>query len=709
MQNRRNVCATCNPKRTYLSGRPLLQDILDLNSSPERKQGSTMSDDCEDCLDPSKMHLSNQEYYLKLEELKNAHMETMAQLEKMYQNKLYLKDVQPLTKTDATRSAKHRSRWEKSSLQSRSIRKSFSESDLNYCSDSDFSVVSDVELELEKNHSEAGSLKFGNRWGELSSESFPRWTASGPFKCWTLKKSRRKKKAWSPKLTVPEPFQMTIREAKKKEQNVKSKARIEMENNLLKKQLEEEAECQKQFRANPVPASVFVPLYHDIMKRNEERRKFVKDRRREILLASQKPFSFIEREAQKNEMRKMQLRDLSTLDKKAKKFKAKPVPKFIYSPEISERLKEEELYREIRIQMRSEELLHNSSLPNSRLGNKHSSPKCLEASKTSGSKPRTTAKVPDFEMLHRKFQKQLQRQMNVKAVTVCEPFHLRTPNIPSKRGKILEDIQNDEEKLNETRWPYASPRCPPHMRSTTTASLPVDDEEPTSPRITESTRKRLQAIRDSLEEKRRQEEAQRKIRAKRKQRARKLQRLITTRAEANDPHQSLAQLYKSKLKTFRRHEKQRMKEYLQELEEMEERVEKRPLLLERATQKNARMAAEKHYSDTLRELGLCEEFVSKKGRTAKSLRAQYASSDGSENSGAEEGRSDNEIASQKGDSDGEEEKSAVQSSQSCEKAEEEEEEKSEANSDHYEQDEHESEDSRDGDVEKSSDNEELSD
>ncbi|KAL8173279.1 UNVERIFIED_CONTAM: hypothetical protein K2H54_043819 [Gekko kuhli] len=658
------------------AGRPAAggdgQDILDLNSSPERKQGSTMSDDCEDCSDPSKMHLSNQEYYLKLEELKNAHMETMAQLEKMYQNKLYLRDVQPFTKTDAARSAKHRSTWEKSSLQSRSIRKSFSEPDLNFCSDLDFSDVSDVELELEENHS-GGSLKFENRWEELSSESFPRWTASGPSKLCTLKKGRRRKKAWSPKLTVPEPFQMTIREAKKKQQNVKSKAQIEMENNLLKKQLEEEAECQKQFRANPVPASVFIPLYHDIVKRNEERRKFIKDRRREILLTSQKPFSFIEREAQKKEMRTMQLKDLSTPDKKAKKFKAKPVPKFIYSPEISERLKEEELYREIRIQMRSEELLHNSSLPNFRLGNKHSSLKSLEASKMSGSKPRTMVKVPDFEMLHQKFQKQLQKQINMKPVTVCEPFHLRTPNIPSKRGKILEDIQKDEEKLNETRWPYASPRYPPHMRSTTIASLPLDYEEPISPRITESTRKRLQAIRLPLHHPQQESFPLSAVPL-----AAVIDRCLSAYGAACSGPLSTAVL---------------------------------SLLCIAHALKNARMAAEKHYSETLRELGLCEEFVSKKGRTAKTVRSQYPSSDGSENSGAEEGRSDNEIALQKRDSDGEEEKSAVQSGQSCEKEEEEEEEKSEAESDHYEQDdpEFESEDSGDGDVEKSSDNEELSD
>lgn len=49
---------------------------------------------CEDFVDLSDIYHSNEEYFRKLEELKAAHMETMAKLEKMYQNKLNLKEVQ---------------------------------------------------------------------------------------------------------------------------------------------------------------------------------------------------------------------------------------------------------------------------------------------------------------------------------------------------------------------------------------------------------------------------------------------------------------------------------------------------------------------------------------------------------------------------------------------------------------------------------------
>ncbi|NXJ92333.1 F161A protein, partial [Corythaixoides concolor] len=500
----------------------------------------------------------------------------MAKLESMYRNKLYLKGVQPLDKKNAASNTCCRPTWEKSSYQPLNLHKSFSDSDLSDLLGSSISDGSDRELAFEESGSETGSSSFAKEciekmWDGFSVEAYISHSKHSLPTSPAFRTIQKKQKAWSPKVTVPKPFQMTIREARKKEQNVKSKSQMEMENNLLKKQLEEEAECQKKFRANPVPATVFLPLYREIVQRNEERRRSVKERSKLKLLASQKPFKFIEQEKQRNEIRKMQLRDLSAPEMKTKLFKAKPVPKCVYSPAVTDKLKEEELYREIRIRMRAEELLRNSSLPTSRLAlkdtNKKKKHKCVEPKETEH-KPKIKSNVPDFELLHQKFQKRLLQQKQVKHLTVCEPFHLRTPYIPSNKGKILKDIQEDEEKLKETRWPYASPRRKPQMRHSSANPHLSRFGESTSPKITQSTRRRLQAIRN--------------------------------------------------------YEKQRMQEYLQELQEMEERVNQRPLLLERVTQKNARIAAEKHYSNRLRALGICPEFVSKKGQTTKLLQCASA-------------------------------------------------------------------------------------
>ncbi|NXG22132.1 F161A protein, partial [Grallaria varia] len=499
----------------------------------------------------------------------------MKKLASMYQNKLYLNGAQPWDKRQDT-SKCCRPTWDKSSYQPLDWHRSFSDSDLSNPLGSSLSDGSDEELVFKGSGSETGSSSFAKQqiekmWDGFSVEDYISRIQESLPSSPPRRKARKKQKGWSPKVTVPKPFQMTIREAQKKEQNVKSKSQIELENHLLKKQLEEEAECQKKFRANPVPAGIFLPLYHDIVQRNEEHRRSVRERSKLKLLASQKPFKFIERERQRSEIRKMQLRDLSTPENQTKAFRAKPVPKCVYSPDFHDRLKEEELYREIRIRMRAEELLRNSSVPNSRLAlkepNKNKKPKSTEP-KPAEHKPRINSGVPDFERLYGRFQKQLLQQRKVKDLTVCEPFNLLTSYIPSNKGKILKDIQEDEEKLKETRWPFASLRRKPQTTHSSTNFHLLGSGKSKSPKNTESTRQRLQALRNN--------------------------------------------------------EKQRRQEYLQELQEMEERVKQRPLLLERVTQKNARMAAEKHYSNRLRALGISPEFVSEKGQTDVLLQCSTA-------------------------------------------------------------------------------------
>uniref|UniRef100_A0A7N6BWQ0 Uncharacterized protein n=1 Tax=Anabas testudineus TaxID=64144 RepID=A0A7N6BWQ0_ANATE len=52
-----------------------------------------------DRLDLREIFFSNEEYYCKLEDLKKAHLHTMAELEHMYQRKLQLKCLEPLDVT----------------------------------------------------------------------------------------------------------------------------------------------------------------------------------------------------------------------------------------------------------------------------------------------------------------------------------------------------------------------------------------------------------------------------------------------------------------------------------------------------------------------------------------------------------------------------------------------------------------------------------
>ncbi|XP_075059975.1 protein FAM161A isoform X2 [Mixophyes fleayi] len=532
------------------------EDDLDSYSDTDGNQPCKMLN-CKDwVLDISKIHHSDKEYYMQLRKLKNAHIHNMEQLEEMYENKLHLKGVQG---TEPVVEEGYRSRWEQkhpTEFDCYFLKHDLGHSVCSGLSRASLEELTDGEDDSDTQGSASAREKIVQMWNGFTVEDYIKNTGFAKQRS-KHKTTKIKSKEWSHRITIPQPFEMTVRESKKREMNAKSKSEIEMENNLLKKRLEEETECQKKFRANPVPAFVYLPLYHEIVERNEERRKFVKDRSKDILLASQKPFWFIDREERKKQGRKVQLANLPDSDNNSKHFKAKPVPKSIYGTSVNERLKEEKLYREIRIHMRSQELLHSSSYPTSTLACRSRKTKCYQPEEEKH-RPKINTKIPNFEVLHKNHQRSFLENKNTKHVTICDPFQLRTTNISSHKGKILKDIEKDEVVLKETRWPYKSPRSQSRKEST---GLSPRAEAPTvTPRSTASSKRREQVI--------------------------------------------------------RKHEKERTIEYMQEVEAMKQRVSQTPLLLERATQKNARLCAEKHYSTVLRDLGLCDDFVSVKGQSA---------------------------------------------------------------------------------------------
>ncbi|ELW63338.1 Protein FAM161A [Tupaia chinensis] len=397
---------------------------------------------------------------------------------------------------------------------------------------------------------------------------------------------------------------------------MKSKSDIEMIEKLQRKE-EDDLECKKKFRANPVPECVLLPLYHDMVKQNEERRKNMKEKNKQALLALQKPFKFIAREEQKRAAQEKQLRDFLKSKKKTNRFKARPIPRSTYSSTISDKLKEEELYRNIRTQLKAQERSQNSSPLSHRPAFRcFRNPKYSEQAEKMKCKHKVRCQTPDCKDLPERYQKHLSEHTCPKLLTVCKPFNLHESSRAStKREKILADIKADENNLKETRWPFLSPR---HSKSPVKCAsakpMPCSSNLPVP---TVSSRGREQAIRRSLEEKKMLEEERNRILTKQKQRTKELQKLLTTRAKAYDSHQSLAQMSKSRVKYLRKSEKERIREYRRELEEREEKLKMRPLLFERVAQKNARMAAEKHYFNTLKALGISDEFVSKKGQSGK--------------------------------------------------------------------------------------------
>ncbi|XP_044045438.1 protein FAM161A [Siniperca chuatsi] len=600
-----------------------------------------------DRLDLSEIFFTNEEYYSKLEELKKAHLRTMAELESMYRRKLQLKSMEPLDV--ATLGTRHRLLWSNTSpAASRRLRKSHSAVELRRgsgqsdSSDEDEAASNDVEKGLlfsPKEH-------IKNMWrdfelsphnGHLSFSSLH--SLSGDQK--TPRQGKGKKRQghkdgeqepWKHRVTVPKPFQMMLREAEKRKRGIKTRSEIELENAELRRQLEELTECQRKFRASPVPAHVHLPLYEELQERNEERQRSIREREDQHLQTIQKPFSFLERERLKKEQKQLHHPQPSDQEK-VKPFKAKPVPKAVYAAASGEQMKEEQLYRSIKIKMRAEEMLHSASMPASMLARRLSErKKTKDSSAAAGGdndfshRPHINKEVPDFDASYRRFQKHLEKQKEVKPTTACEPFELRTSQISSHRERILADIEKEQSSPRMLRWPYISPRPSRTANSSVCSSLSGSLELlPT--KVTDATKKRHEAVRKVLEQRKKAEEEEERWKERQKQKEKQLQRVVVKRAQANDPHLALSQTHQTKLKEFRKQELQRRKEYRQEIKEMQQRLKGRPLLLEQVAQRNAKQAAEKRYTDALHGCDLTEEFISSKAAKSGSARKASQSSD----------------------------------------------------------------------------------
>lgn len=263
------------------------------------------------------------------------------------------------------------------------------------------------------------------------------------------REKQEKKNEWTPQVTIPKPFTMTVREAKKKVKHV-TRSQIILQEDLKKKKEEEEAELHKKFRAQPVPATTFLPLYDEITRQNELRRYHVRELSKAILKSTEKPFTFVKREEEKRKMRRTKslsnLADFENKTEDKKKFKANPFPDRLFDLTFEDRIAEKEEYRAIRIRMRSQEMLAASRLPpnmesrgeeytlghfRSKLnkeGNKNAF-----MTREHKFKPKINPDIPEFDALHRQFEKEMRNKKKEKEPTVVEPFNLRTARVSAGR------------------------------------------------------------------------------------------------------------------------------------------------------------------------------------------------------------------------------------------------------------------------------------
>ncbi|XP_045863917.1 protein FAM161B [Meles meles] len=422
--------------------------------------------------------------------------------------------------------------------------------------------------------------------------------------------------SWVSSITVPRPFRMTLREAQKKAQWLASPASFEQERKQARRQGQEEAECHRQFRAQPVPAHVYLPLYQEITERNEARRQAGIQKRKELLLSSLKPFSFLVKEEQRKEA--AQQRELAATAKaQVPKQKAtRRIPKSVLEPALGDKLQEAELLRKIRIQMRALDMLQKAASPIAPSGAR-AGPQPRTATRTQkeklaflhtdfGFQPRVNPAIPDFEGLYKAFQKRAAKRRDTREGTRNKPFLLRT-------GSLRRTPRSCDATTSGGRRDSPQPPATPLPRSRSLSGLASLSANTLPVHITDATRKRESAVRSSLEKKDKADESTQWLEMHKKK-CQAMSKSVTLRAKAMDPHQSLEEVFKAKLKENRNNDRKRAKEYKKELEEMKKRIQTRPYLFEQVSKDLARKAAEQRYRDTLKQAGLDEDFVRNKGQ-----------------------------------------------------------------------------------------------
>lgn len=477
-------------------------------------------------------------------------------------------------------------------------------------SDSQVSSLTIESYASAQDHSSAKEL-IDSMWDDFSLESY--MANDGKI----IDITKTKQAGWRPCVTVPRPFSMTLREQHTKKKP--SRSIVEAERERVEREVEEEFELNKKFRAIPVPASTYLPLYQLIVAENEQRRAKVKQSCKEMLKASERPFSFMNRDKEQKKQKQMLIRkqEHPAGKKVVKPFVAKPAPTKLFS-DIKEKFQEQEEYRKIKKKVRSRELLLQSKLPkNMQIKGREYTVGALRKRRLEERQkkafltdehnfhPKITAKVPDYAQSHIDNEIQLARSKQFNKNTTVEPFNLKTQLIPSKIEKIYEEIARDEENLPETRWPYKSPRVPVkpiHSRSFSGPSQYSTMTTESSRLWQAANKKKIDlAIQKELEEERNQQE--------RRKRQQDIQKRVSNRVKSSDMSDEHQKNQKEKQAAFRALQKSKEIEYQLQLEEMTERLNSRPLLLERTSIESARKMAEAKYIAALKKAGLTDEEI----------------------------------------------------------------------------------------------------
>lgn len=385
-------------------------------------------------------------------------------------------------------------------------------------------------------------------------------------------------------ITIPEPFKMTLRG--------------NMPNSSKQRTLQEaesEIECLRKFRATPVPAHVFLPLY-ETMTREQRRKRFEStERRKENMLALQLPFNFAYDDRHRSRRRSNSVPNFTSDEEQntqlEKPLRAEAVdrePFFAkFRPSSAAVIPRRKLYeKKSHIQMTNDEKLFQ------------------ECNK----KP--AVRTMDRSVESRRFGMSAGKKLEKKSKAATPlPFNV-SQKVQDRGLSTNVAIESDRRFRRRSR--------------TVSDYNDLDNEEfPIAPKMTMAA-----VMRETTNQKRLQRKAEtcesKSVESNKKQKdLNELKRIIASKAVALCA-QTDSKDQAEKLKNFREADKARLLDYRQEMKNMTERVKNRPLLMEQQLQMCAARKVDRRFRECLRQRGIDEDLLLK-----NSLKANVTSSLGS--------------------------------------------------------------------------------
>jgi Uncharacterised protein family UPF0564 len=215
--------------------------------------------------------------------------------------------------------------------------------------------------------------------------------------------------------------------------------------------MREEAECKITFKANHIPKTTTEPLYQRIQEKEKARRAANKEESLARTKATQKPFSFYERDVEKARDAALRNEDIDT--HMLNQFRARIIPWRVLVPRFKMMCEKAEHEREQRIRANAQKSLASSKLPprmqqhvdekRKRLeDNLESTQSTLEESQLGFTfQPPRARSVPNFQRLQKAFVTQMEQRKKAVAPTIPKPFNFHQPK-PSARLRTYMDEAN---------------------------------------------------------------------------------------------------------------------------------------------------------------------------------------------------------------------------------------------------------------------------